>query len=112
MYVIIYACTATWIYKSLFFPGEELPSFYINWSYFFDFFPFHNYKIIMLSTESPSVFDKDPSYYSRSAIRSRVNNMDRHSSLHQVFKKVKTSLFEKRDHQEKRPQDGKTNPME
>lgn len=42
-----------------------------------------------------------------------------HPHLHQAYttlRKVKASfktfLFEKRDHQAKRPQDGKTNPME
>lgn len=33
-------------------------------------------------------------------------------SLTKIKKSVKSFLFERRDHQEKRPQDGKTNPME
>lgn len=43
----------------------------------------------------------------------------KHPHLHQLYlvlskmkKNFKSVLFERRDHQEKRPQDGKTNPME
>jgi hypothetical protein len=43
----------------------------------------------------------------------------KHPHLHQLYlalskikNNLKTALFERRDHQEKRPQDGKTSPME
>lgn len=35
-----------------------------------------------------------------------------YTTLHKVKASFKTFFLEKRDHQEKRPQDGKTNPME
>ncbi|KAL7318262.1 hypothetical protein PS15m_004509 [Mucor circinelloides] len=61
----------------------------------------------MISTVSPVM--NNPKCYSRSTIKSRVV---RRNSLHQMFSSLKRALTERRDHQEKRPQDGKTNPME
>lgn len=69
----------------------------------------------MFSTVSPASVscEKRTSSFSRLNVRSNVG--PKHPHLHQMYqslKKVKSSLLTKRDHQEKRPQDGKTNPME
>ncbi|KAI8636333.1 hypothetical protein BD408DRAFT_426290 [Parasitella parasitica] len=62
----------------------------------------------MISAISPVAMDHSK-FYSRSTIKSRVA---KRNQLHQIFISLKRSLTERRDHQEKRPQDGKTNPME
>lgn len=69
----------------------------------------------MIHNTTSNTIEEEPSHFSRSAIRSRVSNPERHPHLSQMYtslKKVKESLLEKSDHQEKKPQDGKTNPME
>lgn len=61
----------------------------------------------MISTISPAMNTSKPD--SHSNINQKVA---RHNFLHQMLCSLKKALTERRDSQEKRPQDGKTNPME
>lgn len=59
-------------------------------------------------------YDEKASYYEPSvkSIIKHPHMRQAYQSLSKIKKSFKTFLFERRDHQEKRPQDGKTNPME
>lgn len=64
-------------------------------------------KKIVISTVFPLM--NNPKSYPPSTFKPEVA---RHSPLHYIFISLKKAFSSKRDHQEKRPQDGKTNPME
>ena len=61
----------------------------------------------MISTAFPVM--NNPKLYPPSTFKPEVV---RHSPLHYILINLKKVFSAKRDHQEKRPQDGKTNPME
>lgn len=76
-----------------------------------------NYVNPVLWEKTKCFYDEKTCYYDEK-IYSRAETI-KHPHMHQVYlslskikKNVKTFLFERRDHQEKKPQDGKTNPME